>query len=339
MNDNDDQALWDEFFSIGTIGELRLLAANLDHSVPVQSALAYYISTWHDLIGGDDGSAFFPGTRLSRDRSAIFYGNAPVIFDGTNKWCVKPHLSADELFARTRGLRNSVTSVRDANPHSRITLLLVPEKDHILSRFMRNETRFAALDEAIGRLSADMKRMEVAVVFDQPFRGLDSFMSLADFEYKDTHLAGRLYVTIFGFVIASLGLDWPAIREAVSMSRVPEIGDLAGKFDNSVPAPVLGLQPDVPSSAVVQTAGSETFASPLGDTWQEFTNSAALVDRSVCLLGDSHCSIYAQRKLTYLFAGCFRQVHFEWNPCGIRKPPDLKNPDYILLEMSSRFAV
>lgn len=339
MNDPTDTALWDDFFVLETVGDLRRFSAQLDLSIPEQAALSYYISTWPEFAQSDDHAAFVPGINLSRDRSAVLYGKAPVIFEGTNQWSWKPHFSAQELIAKTKVLQNVVAGIRETNPGARMTLLLTPEKDYVISRFLLKEDRFSALDEAIAALRVEMEALDIALVYEQPFQGIDKFQTLADFEYKDSHLAGRNYVSVFGFVLASLGVSWPSVKEAFSLKRLPEFGDLATKFENGQATQVHALQPDVPQGDVTQTAGSESFADPLGQTWQDFANASPLVDQSACLLGDSHCSIYAQRKLTYLFANTFRETHFEWNPCGIRKKPDVSSYDNVLLEISSRFVV
>lgn len=331
--------LWAEFFELTTVGGLRRLAAKLDSSFPEQAALSYYISTWADVEQSADDTVFVPGHMVSPDRSAIFYGNAPVIFEGTNQWSWKPYFSTAELNGKMSVLANVVAGIREANPDARMTLVLIPEKDYVISRFFLKEDRFAAFEEAVDVLTESMTKCGVSVVHRQPFYGSERFQSLADFEYPDSHLTGNNYVTIFGFVLETLGVSWSSVKNDIGLRRLPEFGDLAAKFENGKPTQVLTLQPDMPGANVAQTAGSETFAESLGDTWQEFRNDAALVDQSVCLLGDSHCSIYSQRKLNYLFTNTFRETHFEWNPCGIRKKPDVTNFDNVVLEISSRFVV
>jgi hypothetical protein len=334
-----NSSLWKSFFELTSVGGLRRFAAGLDASSPENAALAYYISTWPAFANTDNGADFVPTHHLSTDRSAVKYGNAPVIFEGSNHWAWKPYVSTEALAQELDKLEHLVCSVRDSNPSARITLVLIPEKDHVISRYLRKETRFDTLEKAVGALSGHLVAQGIAVVFSQPFVEIDRFLSLGDFEYNDSHLPSRYYVTIFGFILQAMGISWAPISSKIGLKQVPEFGDLSVKFNDTQPNQTLAFQPDVPGTAAIQTAGTESFAKPLGETWQEFQSEKAIIDQSVCILGDSHSSIYSMRKLTYLFASTFRNTHFEWNPCGIRKTPDVSISDHIILEMSSRFAV
>jgi hypothetical protein len=140
-------------------------------------------------------------------------------------------------------------------------------------------------------------------------------------------------------VLESLGVSWAAIQSHIGLQQLPVFEDLSTKFENIQPREVLTFQPHISGAAARQTAGSPSFADPLGATSQTFRNDAPLIDQSVCVLGDSHSSIEAQRKLTYLFANTFRDTHFEWNPCGIRQTPDTTGHDNVILEISSRFVL
>lgn len=339
MNSKQDSALLQCFFSLNTVGQLRNFCARLDTTNYEHAALAYYISTWPEFAKADDAAAFSPTAKLSEDRSAVMYGNAPVIFEGTNQWALKPYLPTAQLASKLQGFETVIRGIREANRDARMTLLLIPEKDHIISRFLLKEERFQKLEAAVDELRGRMSLLDVKLVFCQPFHNIDKFQTLADFEYKDSHLSGRVYVTVFGFLLESLGISWARIKNEIGLRKLPEFGDLAAKFENGKPTQSLVLQPDMPGGKVTQTAGSETFAEPLGETWQKFQNEGALIDHSVCLLGDSHCSLYSQRKLSYLFANTFRETHFEWNPCGTRKKPDVASYDNVVLEISSRFVV
>lgn len=339
MNLETNVTPWADFFALNTVGALKRFCGALDLSVAEQAALAYYISTWPELPVCGDDEAFVPTAKLSPDRSAIMYGTAPVIFEGTNLWSWKPHFSVEQLSQKLSGLENLVGSIKQSNPDARMTLVLIPEKDYIISRFLLKEGRFQKFDAAVEAFGTRMSAMGISLIFSQPFRDIGSFRTLSDFEYSDSHLAGQEYVSLFGFTLESLGTRWDMVKSAVTLKKLPEFGDLAPKFTNSRPVQATALQPDFQDGKVNLTAGTETFADPLGDTWQEFRNDAPIVDQSVCLLGDSHCSIYSQRKLNYLFANTYRETRFEWNPCGIRKMPDVASYDNVVLEISSRFAV
>ena len=331
--------MWSDFFALENIGELKTFFVRLDNSIPEQAAISYYISSWADFVHGKDDDAFCPGNFLSRDRSTVMLGRMPVIFEGTNNWSWKPYYTAEDLIAKTKSLKNRISVLRELSPDARMSLLLIPEKDYLVSQFLLKEDRFSALNAAITSLRTGLEELDIALIYEKPFRGIDKFQTVCDFEYKDSHLPWRSYVSIFGTYLADLGVPWTDIQQTVTLEKIPQFGDLAAKFDRHFPEPVLVFQPNFPQSTVTQTSGRETFAEPLGDTWQDFSNDAALVDQSICLLGDSHCSIYEQRKITCLCANTFRDTHFEWNPCGIRKDPDIASYDNVLLEISSRFIV
>ncbi len=334
-----DPLLWERFFAIDAVGALRQFAATLDTSVPEKAALSYYISTWTAFANPNDDAAFAPTSHLSADRSAVKYENSPVIFEGTNRWAWKPYFTNAALTQKLSDLERLVAQIRDSNPKARMILVLIPEKDHVISHYLRKETRFDAIERAVDTLSRDLVARGIPVIFTEPFVEIDRFLSLADFQYGDSHLPSRYYLTVFGFLLQALGISWSLVRDHIGLQQLPEFGDLSIKFENNQPSQVLALQPDIPGAAARQTAGTTSFADPLGETWQEFRNDQALIDQSVCILGDSHSSVFAQRKLTYLFANTFRDTHFEWNPCGIRQKPNVAAYNNVVLEVSSRFVV
>lgn len=339
MNNKKESALWDEFFSLKTIGGLKKFLECLDVSIPEQAAISYYIMTWPDFIHGGNKDVFLPGNFVSRDRSAIMFGEVPVIFEGTNNWAWKSYYPVEDLIDKISLLNNKASRLRNLMPDARMSLVLVPEKDYLISQFLLKEDRFSALNEAIASMHKWLKDLEITLVYEKPFLGINEFQTCSDFEYEDSHLPGRNYVSIFGTYLADLGLPWAKIHKAITLNNMPNFGDLTNKFDWSLPGPVPMMKPNFSQSKVIQTAGTKTFAEPLGDTWQKFFNEEPLVDQSICLLGDSHCSIYERRNITYLCANTFRDTYFEWNPCGIRKNPDIGCYDYVLLEISSRFIV
>lgn len=338
MNLVSDPELWETFFALKTMGRLRQFRSNLDHSVPERAALAYYISTW-PFDSAPDEAPFVPGSSLSPDRTAVMYGDAPVIFEGTNHWCMKPYLPAEALRSKLAGLEHLVGSIRRSNPNVRMTLVLVPEKDHVISRFILSEDRFVRMEEAVAALDERLAALDVKLIFDQPFRGLSETMGPEDFRYGDSHLASRNYLKILEFVLQALGVGSAAAHHDIALSDQPVFGDLAAKFAGGRGAREMDARPGVANSRVVQVAGTETFASPLGATWQEFMNDSPSINESICILGDSHCSIYEQRRLTYVFANLYRKTRFTWNPCGIREKPGALDFDNIVLETSSRFVV
>lgn len=337
MNTETDLALWERFFGLNTVGELRQFYATLDQSVPEQASLAYYIASWLIFSDASDGHVIDPLSYLSEDRSAVMYGAMPVIFEGTNKWSSKAHSSTEQLVQKFKNIETMATKIRDANCQARMVIYLIPEKDYVISRFFIKDDRFVRFDAAIDALKRRMAELGIPLIYDQPFHNIQSYQKLSEYEFRDSHLAGRNYITLFGFGLEQLGVSWASVKSSVTLTPVDVVGDLVTKFDNALPIASSALEPNVPKAEVTLTAGTPSFESPLGDTWQDLSNNTPKVDQSVCLLGDSHCSIFEKRKLTYLYASTFRETHFEWNPFGIRKKPNVSSYDNIVVEISSRF--
>lgn len=334
-----DPALWKMYFELETVGGLRHFRSKLDQSVPEQAALSYYISTWTFYETAENTDPFVPGNSLSPDRSAVMYGSAPVIFEGSNHWAWKPYLSMDTVRDRLLSLYNLVAAIRRSNKSAKIVLVIVPEKDHVISSFFLKEERFHLLEEAFDSFKRNVALHDIGVIFDQPFRGIDKFQNLDEFDHPDSHLAGRNYANIFAFTLSSLEVESRELDAFITLKKLPSFGDLASKFCTPHTVPNFTYQPDFEVNSSLLVTGNDTFGSPLGETRQGFHNESAQIDQSVCLLGDSHTSIYSQRKLNYLFANSFRETYFEWNPCGIRETPDHLPYDNIVLESSSRFVV
>ena len=266
-----------KFFKLATVGKLKDFFNDLDHSQPEQAAMAYYMQTW-PIWNANDDCEISPSMLLSGDVSAIMYGSVPVIFAGSNNWCLKPYFSMHSLIEKLDDLVGLILVARNLNRHAQMTVILVPEKDYVISRFLLMESRFDNFYAAVSYFKMKLKSIDVDLIFEEPFRDLVKFQGLADFEYMDSHLAGRNYVTIFGFALQSLGLSWPVVERNIRLRLLPEFGDLAAKFSDTRPTAMLRPQPEVSGAKVVQVAGAETFCEPLADTWQEFRNDAPVID-------------------------------------------------------------
>lgn len=177
MTHEPDPLLWESFFALDTVGALRRFSLGLDGSTPEKAALAYYISTWPVFNDSNDEAAFFPAAHLSADRSAVKYGSAPVIFEGSNLWAWKPYFTTEALKQKLDGLERLIVQVLKSTPNARITLVLIPEKDHVISRFMRKETRFDSFDRAADELSGRLAARGMPMIFRQPFVDIDRFLN------------------------------------------------------------------------------------------------------------------------------------------------------------------
>lgn len=339
MNLDQNSTIWDAYFALQTVGDLRKFQMVMDLSDPEQAAFSYYISTWPFFKDAYSDAAFAPGNSLSNDRSSIFYGNAPVIFEGSNQWSIKPYLPIVQLEEKLSKFENLVKSIRNDNRKSRMVLIFVPEKDYIISHHILGENRFDVLREAVVSFAERMSALDVPFIFDALFEGSGVQRQVGDYSYQDTHLMGKDYISIFESALTLLGYGSAAQNAQIDLADVRCFGDLAAKFESGGKTVETLPQPDVSGSEVAQVAGLETFGKPLGKTWQTFVNNHAEISASACLLGDSHCSIYRQRRLTYLFANFFQNVHFSWNPCGARDKTGQLDYDTIVLEASSRFTL
>lgn len=92
-------------------------------------------------------------------------------------------------------------------------------------------------------------------------------------------------MTVFGFALEVLGISWASVRSQIGLQKLPNFGDLSIKFGDRQSSQELAFQPDISGGAASQTAGTASFEDPLGNTWQEFYNDQAQIDRSVCILG------------------------------------------------------
>lgn len=340
MSDEDTTSVTHEnFFGLSTIRALRDFARNLRDDDPAEAALGFYIGTWEDLAGLAPDTLFSPDRYLARDRSAVMFGDCPVIYEGSNEWCRKPHLAQEHHARKLEGLKNCVAALRRHNPKTPICLVLMPEKDYFISSAFRGETRFRTIEAAFEELGRYLRGLDIELVFNEPLVGMPAYMSLDKLNFPDSHLLGPNYVVFFSRALRALGTAWEDVRPQVTMVPLLQYGDLSEKFEGRRWSPQDLEQPLVASAPPSQIAGSATFENPLGKTWQSFENAAPIVDRSVCILGDSHSSVFHQRRLTYLFASAYRRCDFFWNPCALREEVGRLDYDHVLLEVSSRFVV
>jgi hypothetical protein len=323
------------FFSLENWSDLRNFLDCLDLADPSQAALHYYANTW---VAPEDSRAHFePSSYISSDLSAIYYGRCPVIFEGSNQWARKSNCSRSYYDEKLQLVYLRCRNIRQINPLAKMCLVLVPEKDFLISTVFLKENRFDNMRAAVSSLQSRLKSLDIPVIFEQPIRRMAEFQTLKDFEYPDSHLMPRNYVVIFSHVLANLGFNWNSVAPLLGMERRPVYLDLTAKFKDGVDQPINSFELNFVVEGAQQVAGSKTFSNPLEQTRQVFANDTSVFPEDILVLGDSHCSIYSQRRMTYLFANAFRRTAFSWNPSGIRPDEGLKDCRYIALEISSRF--
>lgn len=331
----DADRLVETFFSLNSWSQLEDFASVLDLNDPFQAALKYYVVTWRHQV--DPHAVFDPEVFVSRDLSAIYLGDSPVVFEGTNCWAEKCYLSREDHLEKMETLYARCQRFRLQNPNGQICLMLIPEKDFVINQLFLGGNRYDVILGVVQELQSRLAQLEISLVFEEPLVGLSSYMTPKDFYFPDSHLPPRVYVQYFAQAIKKLGLSWDLVSPSIAMEQMKVYYDLSTKFKGGRDHSFDSFELLVKDSEVSQTSGSAYFESPLGQTSQFFMNGRNIFDHNVKLLGDSHSSIYSQRRLTYLFANTFKKSEFHWNPSGVRHETELNDGDIVVLEISSRF--
>lgn len=329
---------FERFFGLRTARELRAWASALDPADPIAAAANRFARSWPAFEAPDD-AAFSPERHLSHDRSTARWSEMPCIFMGTNGWAAKAHAPAAEPLAAAGRFARHVERVAAAYPGARVVLVIMPEKDYLADRLFRRDPAYDGIERATGALAGHCRAAGIPAVHEAVFHGMARFQSPADFLYPDSHLPARSTVQAFAFALQAMGLDWDAVRDRVRFERRPEHCDLADRLAGAGPAVQSVLAPRLLGTTPRLVGGREGLAAPLGDTTEEWACDDPVFDRRALILGDSHSSIYAGRKLTHLVASSFRRTRFDWNPCAVRAAPPAWDADVVLLEVSQRFAL
>lgn len=328
-----------DLLGIANIGQLRRFRTKLNISHPFQAALAYYIDSWAIQAETEDDCSIMLSQYLSLDLSAVLLGSVPVIFQGSNSWSEKPYAAPKYHADKLALLLKSINNIRESNLDSRVVVLVVPEKDYILSQLLLCQGRFDGIDDAFAEFEDNLRSADVELIFKQPFKNVSDTGKINDYAYSDSHLLGRDYISIFYHVLDSIGVSNNELAKRVHLKRRLVFNDLAAKFYPKRQSMTEELCPEYYGESCSLVAGYDDFSSPLGNTWQEYVNSNPVSSQSLLLLGDSHSSIYSQHKLNFLFANTFKHTRFAWNPCGIRQQVGSADYDIIVLEISLRFCI
>lgn len=323
----------DRFFALKSWAGLDAFLDGLGPRTPFFDALRYYAESWAPFRD----QRFEPRRFLTADHSSVLYGRCPVIFQGSNRWAETVFSGEADFSEKLDRVVDRCTEIRKQNRHASACLVLVPEKDFLISRIFLGEDRFAPICENVETLRRRLAPLDIALIFDEPLRDAPEYQTLADLEFPDTHLSGQNYLRIFLAALAALGFDPAAVQPRLGIGEVLLAADLHSKYNDGderlLPTPV----PSFAGVAPKQVSGDTFIRPPLGDLKQSFINDSPIFDDSVTLLGDSHSSLYVQQRLTYLFAFAFRETSFAWNPAGTRGLSEISDAQNLLLEISSRF--
>jgi hypothetical protein len=333
------QTLRTDFFRLSTLRELHVFRRSLAADSPVDLAFAFLLGSWTWQQEADPDSPFLPHLALAEDLSAGMLGERPIIFMGTNYWAAKPYLSLEYHIEKVTSYANHLKRMREVFRKNKVVLSIIPEKDYVIDKHFLNTGRFQLVDEAMSHLARLCADMEIPMLFNEYLAPLREYETEADLSYFDTHLPGKHYIQIFSRLLSQCGHSWQDIVGAFTMLDNPGYGDLHARFGDVATRPPLPRLPALKAERLAVVAGTPSFGEPLGATWQSISNEAPLLPGKVLVLGDSHSSILAQKRLTYLCAAAFEKSLFYWNPVGVRETPDPTDADFVILETSLRFVL
>ncbi|RKQ70175.1 hypothetical protein [Oceanibaculum indicum] len=325
------------FFDLRKAGELQDFIAGLDPADPLQAALRRYALTWPASSSTDGDAAFDPARHLSTDLSAALLGDCPCIFLGSNDWAIRAMAPIEALDDNVRLFARHVRYVRRQYRDREVLAVVVPEKDFLMDALFTRTGDYAGMTEAMKRLGAKLKENGINLLFNQFIDGLEKYQPREELLYFDTHLPTRNYVQILANVLQTLDLDWRNVQPSLHVIEGEQSDNLLEKLTTRPEERQPVYVPDFPGASVTLSAGDEGYRTPLGETWQRYANKNPIIAKKVLLLGDSHSSIYANRKLTYLFSSVFAETEFHWNPCGMRGVLPETDADIVILEISQRF--
>ncbi len=331
-----DSGLVTQFFNLATVGQLRDFVDALSPSIPFEQALARYARSWTQLANLHPDAPYSPGRFISRDLSAALLGNLPCIFMGTNFWASKRFMTHDEILLNTHAYENRIREIGEVRSHN-LAFVMVPEKDVVID-VLRGEL------DSLGVLPFAMQRFRnsagsMPFIFDQLFEQLPAWASADDYAFPDSHLLSRDYFILFEQLLVGFGIHRPS-PGAILFESEPFYGDLHSKFDTRIDWLSGYNYPRFRHpSAKFEQSGSASFESPLADTVQHFRNPDPIINASLEIFGDSHSSIIASKKMTYLLAHTFRETTFYWNPYCVRGGEMKFTADFVLMEISQRFVV
>jgi len=297
-------------------------------------ALLSYIDDWLRLSYSNQD--FNLENFLSADLSSIMYGSCPVIFLGTNDWATKRFKLQGELDAELDKWRHQLKKLM-LKIKKPVYCCIIPEKDTVVREFSRFDNDSTLLTSSIDSLMLECKNQLAGYSYLEFVQDIPD-KRISNYEYYDSHLLSRDYLKIFFNVMQGFNLIDDLDRERIVLRPDQHVGDLAKKFrTDSIIAPYLALTFLGEGANLV--SGDSTFRSPLRRTKQSFKCSNASIKAKIVIYGDSHSSIYDQKKLTYLFANTFEECVFYWDPFCVNNKRSDADADFVVFEISQRFLI
>ena len=329
------QNIFDEFKTITSIAQLRLFNEKLDNDLVLDRALKVKIDSWLPFLG-DPSETFVPERFISEDLTVAIYGQSPVVFLGTNNWAIN-RLHSNELFeARIDFYKNRVERVMTQGQR-KYCFLFVPEKDFLMDKIAGNFDRTQIVDAGMAGFKRFCTEAGASFVFDDFLKTYPDWVSVDDYKYYDSHLLGRDYVAIVRKILTGfvLNVELPQAFFSIVSGLGYGYGDFKNRLLDGRKSDPRYMLPQINKHGAILTAGNTDLESPLGKNHQIFKNDTYIVNAKIAIFGDSHSSISAQRRLTYLLSSIFRVCEFTWKPWG---GADFEtDADYVLMEMAQRF--
>jgi len=294
-------------------------------------ALISYVNDWINYT--EEDQAFDFHKFISNDMSSIMLGKWPVIFLGSNNWAHKRFLTEEQLKKKLEKWIKHLNHILDKKIPC--FLVVIPEKDSLLRSFLTPSSPNNNPEKVVNNLVLNFQDQIVGFSFIDELlkiheKGLDNY------KFYDSHLLSRDYLKIFFNILNKLKLLNEIKLDRFLLKPDKLYGDLAKKLHSDlIPEHFLNLE--YKGSQVTQVSGHDTFQNPLRHTQQSFHCQNSCIPASVSIYGDSHCSIYSSRKLTYLFSNVFEKCNFHWDPFSVNNKKSIDQADFVIFEISQRF--
>lgn len=280
---------------------------------------------------------------ISDDKSAKIIGSNYYIHQGTNYWnraWLTTNRWDDRWDKQFVTWQNQLYKFEQRLAHKAVlgaVALVIPEKDTL--------ARFEGIDFSSGNMLPSLFVNSLSVKLKQlkfiyPVVSLLRKNHPLRFMLPDSHLTAHDYWVIFCEILESLQLSSFLEHVSVDFILSEQAGDLSYKFKNFQYSAKQLLSINFKGCAQpVVVSGASEFASPLRNSHVVFSNPSPLINKTVLLMGDSHCSIGSNPYLTYMFSSIFSEVSFYWDPFLINNmlPDSDSTWDIVIGEISERF--
>lgn len=326
----------ERLFSIRSVDDLAKYCTDETYNDALTLCLQRYGLHWLNTMNLPSGTNFNPTAFLAKDLSAIYYGYAPVIFLGSNEWAIKASKDIEFLSEKLRHFRERIRHLV-ARTDAKICFVVIPEKDYVIDYLAGRYQKIGPMRAAMRCLATECKDAGQGFIFDEFLGKLPDWASHDEYIYPDSHLLTRDYFLILKIIMEKFNINPTEMSGRGLFELGIHFGDLAHKFDPEIADTHYAIKPNKHFSRAVLIDGSQTFESPLGSTYQKFVNYSAPIDARVSIFGDSHSSIFAEKRLAFMASSIFRETNFYWKPWSVDPDDSKTDADFLIMEISQRF--